>query len=269
MTEEIIGKKTYPDGTTYCDLLGFGYPEFLTVRINSYNDLWYLAQLRDAYKSVGCNANITIPWLLDGQADDRFGDGQSFNLKLICEFINQMKWLTVSIFHPHNSQLVKGLIDNVIIRDNTEFIMQALDRISPAGNSRKNFVLMSPDAGAYKWIMKLADKINWHGEVECASKSREFKEGKSILTQSIGRQDFEGKDIIILDDLSIFAGTFVGLAKILRQRNAGNLYLIVSHITVPNPNKELEELYTGIFTTNSKGLQYDLKNLEVINLFID
>jgi len=37
--------------------------------------------------------------------------------------------------------------------------------------------------------------------------------------------------------------------------------------TIKNPNKELELYFDKIFTTNSKYNEYDLKNIEVINMF--
>lgn len=62
-------------------------------------------------------------------------------------------------------------------------------------------------------------------------------------------------------------GTFIGLAKLLRQRNVGKLYLAVSHITVENPNKELGSLYDRVFTTNSKELEYPtINNLTKLNM---
>lgn len=116
-----------------------------------------------------------------------------------------------------------------------------------------NLIILSPDAGMYKNLMKMCDKIDWVGETYSASKSREYKEGKSKLTQIVDKNDFEGKDILIVDDICVKGGTFVGLAKLLRERNVGKLYLAVSHLTLPEVSKELVDSFDMIFTTNSKG----------------
>ena len=113
--------------------------------------------------------------------------------------------------------------------------------------------------------MKLCDKIGWKGETFSASKSRKYEDGKSILTQQIDRQDFGGKDVLIIDDICVKGGTFVGLAKMLKERNVGKLYLAISHLTVPNPNLELVGLYDTIFTTNSKGIGYNVGPIEILN----
>ena len=41
--------------------------------------------------------------------------------------------------------------------------------------------------------------------------------------------DLGGKDGVIVDDLCDGGGTFNGLAKKLKEKNVGKLYLIVSH----------------------------------------
>jgi hypothetical protein len=55
------------------------------------------------------------------------------------------------------------------------------------------------------------------------------------------------------------------LAKLLKERNVGKLYLAVSHITVQNPNKELEGLYEKIYCVNTKYNSYDLSNIKVFD----
>jgi ribose-phosphate pyrophosphokinase len=122
--------------------------------------------------------------------------------------------------------------------------------------------LFSSDAGGFKPLIKLADKIGWQGEVYGASKSRKYVDGKSILVQEIDRQDFDNKDILIIDDICVYGGTFVGLAKMLRARNCGKLYLAVSHVTVENPNKELFVLFDEVFSTDSKEYTYLIKEIK-------
>ena len=94
-------------------------------------------------------------------------------------------------------------------------------------------------------------------ETSSCSKSRKFVDGKSVLTQLADREDYNGKDILIIDDICVYGGTFVGLSKLLRERNCGKLYLAVSHITVQRLGQSLEDAFDGIFTTNSKYDSYE------------
>ena len=123
---------------------------------------------------------------------------------------------------------------------------------------------MSSDAGGFKPLMKLVDKIDWDGEIESASKSRKYKDGKSKLTQLIGREDFGGKDVLIIDDICVYGGTFVGLAKLLKERNVGKLYLAISHLTVSNPNPDIVNLFEKVFTTTSKNIVYNIAPIEIL-----
>ena len=266
-----IKKINYPDGSSYVEVESF--PSQIEFRINSYEDLWTLTQIKDVYDYNGKPLSVTIPCLLDAQADRRFEKNQSHNLKLVLYQLARLNFENVTIFHPHNSEVVESILNRVNILDNSYFIEQVINRIGLMNQVVEgvradigNTILMSTDAGGFKPLMKLADKIQWKGETFSASKSRKYEDGKSKLIQQIDRQDFEGKDILIVDDICVNGGTFVGLAKMLKERNVGKLYLAISHLTVPNPNPELINLYNTIFTTNSKGINYgDVKNLKVLD----
>ena len=289
----------YPDGTSYM----VGSPEHHgvhTFKVNSYEDLWHLNQFVDNYVHTtnGLIPTILIPNLIDAQADKRFAHNQSTGLKLVCKFLNGMK-ARFKIFHPHNPEVVEALIDNLEILDNKKFIMDVLDDIQGVNfhgadeqllkeedKIESNLILMSSDAGGFKPLMKLCDKLDWQGETISASKYRSVAtvDGKitSKLQQFVGESDFIGKDILIVDDICVYGGTFKGLAKILRERNCGKLYLAVSHMTIQNLGKDpVTNYFDKVFTTNSKfnnywhiwgddmGVidKYQPKNLQVIKLF--
>lgn len=243
-------KKHYPDGTFYPIIEEF--TDEFTFRINSYQDLWLLKQLKDVYDYNNLNATVVIPNLLDAQADRRFNKNESSNLKLVLKELNNMKWEKIRVFHPHNHEIVEAILDNVEIIDNSDFINNVLYEIRP----NKNIILFSSDAGGFKPLMKLADKINWKGETFSASKSRKYEDGVSKLVQLIDKDDFNKKDILLVDDICVYGGTFIGLSKLLKERNVGKLYLAVSHLTVDRPNSDLFKVFDKVFTTDSKGLQY-------------
>ena len=245
---EVHKKFKYPDGSFYTKIVDFK-KDFI-FKVNDFNDLWQLNQIIDVYTHNNIRPTITIPNLLTAQEDRRFADNQSSGLKLVCKFLNSMK-ANFKVFHPHNPEVVEALLDRVEIIDNSEFIKEVFKKLRGETFS-KDTILFSSDAGGFKPLIKLADKLNWRGEVYGASKSRKYEDNKTKLIQVIDRQDFQGKDILIIDDICVYGGTFVGLAKMLRDRNCGKLYLAVSHITVENPNPELFSLFDEIFTTNSK-----------------
>lgn len=247
----------YPDGSIYAEITDFKDP-IITERINTYEDLFFIKSLKDICDFNGVKDLILrIPCMFQQQHDRRFEENQSFDLKLVCDFINSCNFNRVEVFHPHSDSTSMGL-NNCFVMDNSIFVEKVLDHIG------SNPILLSTDAGSFKWINKLADKLNYPNEVYSASKSRDLSTNK--LTQVIDRQDFGGNDILVLDDLCVYGGTFVGLAKLLKERNVGKLYLAVSHMTVKNPNKELETLYERVYCTNSKYDDYQLSNIGIIKI---
>lgn len=279
----------YPDDTSYINNTQLGEQVF---KINSYEDLWHLNQFVDAFHNqystitTRIKPNLIIPNLIDAQADRRFNKGESSGLKLVLKFLNSLE-ANFKVFHPHNGEIVEALMDNVEIIDNSAFIKEVLWSIN--GNyikdniylnlKKDNLVLFSSDAGGFKPLMKLADKLKWRGEVYGASKSRKYENEESKLVQVVDKQDFVGKDILIIDDICVYGGTFIGLAKMLKERNCGKLYLAVSHLTVEKPNPELFSLFDKVFTTNSKYDEYfpllhrdgggasKAENLEIFKIF--
>lgn len=248
----------YPDGTSYVEAFG-DYAERI-FKINNYEDLWHLNQYVNACNNIDVVPNIIIPNLIDAQADRRFSKNQSSGLKLVCSFLNSMK-ANFKIFHPHNPEVVEALMNNAEIIDNSGFIIEVLENIEQDLNSnilQNHLVLISADAGGFKSLMKLCDKIGWGGETFSASKSRKYQDNKSVLNQTIDKQDFQGKDILIIDDINTYGGTFKGLSKLLRERNCGKLYLAVSHMNVQNLGEDPVTNYFGkVFTTNSKFESYE------------
>lgn len=253
----------YPDGTSYVELgslkeyMSENTDELnIVFKINNYEDLWHLKQFSDCLRGTDCT--VTIPNLIDAQADRRFSFNHSSGLKLVCEFLNSMKNLKFKIFHPHNPEVVEALIDNVEIIDNQLFIQEVLNKL--AGKEKDfsyqyldNLILMASDAGGFKPLMKLCDNLKWKGETYSASKARTEEE----LKQLVDRQDFQGKDILIIDDICVYGRTFKGLSKILKERNCGKLYLAVSHMTVQSLGKDsVTNYFDKVFTTNSKFEEY-------------
>lgn len=294
----------YPDGTSYVNKVGLAAKP---IRINSYEELWHLNQYVDAFISQhNIKPNILIPNLLDAQADKRFNIGESSGLMLVLRFLKSLPVKKYYIFHPHNPEVVEAVLKNrVEIIDNSEFIETVIHRLDDTSKSDpnltfkefgkdvigskivNNLILMSSDAGGFKPLAKLCDKLKWQGEMHSCVKARSWsQEDGSKFIQEIGRDDFEGKDVLIIDDICVYGGTFKGLSKLLKERNVGKLYLAVSHITIQTHKGDdtVFNYFDTIFTTNSKFDTYVIgspdgaisnlvhnairpKNLQIIKLF--
>jgi ribose-phosphate pyrophosphokinase len=249
----------YPDGGIYAQITDFSNP-VITERINSYEDLFFIKSLKETcdYNDIE-GVELNIPCMFQQQHDRRFHTNESYELQIVADFINSCGFKKVRIYHPH-SDVTGGVLKKFYHVDNSRFITQVLTDI----NLPEKPILLSTDGGSFKWINKMADVIEFSGEVYGASKSRDAVTHK--LVQMIDRQDFEGRDVLVCDDLCVAGGTFLGLSAMLKERNIGRLFLAVSHITIQTPNKALEGAYERIFTTNSKYSEYGLSNLTVYDI---
>jgi ribose-phosphate pyrophosphokinase len=122
-------------------------------------------------------------------------------------------------------------------------------------NTRLNddFFIISPDGGSLKKIYKVCEQLNFKGEIITCLKKRDTNSGK-LSNVIIPKDDFGGKICIIIDDICSKGGTFMGLAEELKKRNAGKIYLIVSHY---ENSADIEKLKASgiekVFTTPSIG----------------
>ena len=91
-------KHTYPDKGSYISIEDTSEPHKIIYPINSYEDLFMLKSLKDASQNAGIkNLEIVIPCMFQQQHDRRFNKNESFELKLVCNFINSCKFKKVHI----------------------------------------------------------------------------------------------------------------------------------------------------------------------------
>ena len=122
--------------------------------------------------------------------------------------------------------------------------------------------LISPDGGALKKIYKVSEYLGGIDVVEC-SKSRDVKTGK-LSGFKVYDDNLQGIDCLIVDDICDGGGTFIGLAEELKNKNAGKLYLAVSH-GIFNKGFEAMNAFERIFTTDSFR-EFEEEMVEVIKL---
>lgn len=247
----------HPDRSSYYELDQDDYKEGpILFRVNDYSDLFKLGQFTDAYFNYfKVKPNIFIPNLIDAQADKRESSNKSFGLKLVIKFLKDLPVNKFYIFHPHNPYPIIMGLSNVEIISNSYFINKVLSDLYDTG---KEYTLMSSDAGGFKPLIELCNDINWKGETLSCSKSRVTdSEGNTKFVQRLPLNDFEGRNIIIVDDLAGYGGTFKGLSKLLNEANCGELNLAVSHLTVRHlGNDPVTNYFNKVYSTNSKFPSY-------------
>ena len=147
----------------------------------------------------------------------------------------------VTIFDSH-SEVAIALLNNCNAVDNHAFIQKVVHQVGAVK-------LISPDGGALKKIYKVAAALDGMEVVE-GSKSRDVKTGQ-LSGFKVYADDLEGADCLVVDDICDGGGTFMGLATELKKKNAGKLYLAVSHGIFSKGLDALSQHFETIFTTDS------------------
>ncbi len=228
----------------------------IVARVNNSDEMMLLLLAIDTIRKDDSSKYIEVffPYMPYQQADMNFSIGESFSLRTVTSLLNSLGVNKFSVYDPHSS-VTPALLNNCMAVDNSGFVETCIwDILLGQGKDikdSKDLIMLSPDAGAYKKIGKLAAKIEFQGEVVSANKSRNISTG-NIDSLELSKQDFEGKDVMIIDDICVGGRTFVELAKKLKEKNIGKLYLIVSHGIFSNGLEELSQYFDRIFVTNSR-----------------
>jgi ribose-phosphate pyrophosphokinase len=228
----------------------------ITHRLNSFNDLGLLCVTVDALRRMDVKIiELFIPYFPAARQDRVMIPGEPLSVKVYADIINAMQLNKVFVFDAH-SEVTPALLNNSTVIPNYAFIKEVLNKIG------QNVKLISPDGGALKKIYKVSEFLGGVEVVEC-SKSRDVKTGK-LSGFKVYEDDLQGMDCLIVDDICDGGGTFVGLAEELKKKNAGKLYLAVSH-GIFNKGFDVLDCFDGIFTTNSFK-DFEGESVQVIGL---
>lgn len=229
----------------------------ITHRINSFNDFGLLLLAIDALKRMDVKLiNVFIPYFPAARQDRVMISGEPLSVKIYADILNSLKLNKIIVFDAH-SEVTPALLDNCEVISNHAFIAEVLKKIG------KEVKLISPDGGALKKIYKVSEYLGGVEVVEC-SKSRDVKTGK-LSGFKVYNDDLQGMDCLIVDDICDGGGTFVGLAEELKKKNAGKLYLAVSHGIFNKGFDVFQKDFEKIFTTNSFR-EFDNEMVEVVKL---
>lgn len=231
-------------------------------RINNSNDFLVLAMLKDALEQRKCIVNkLILPYVPYSRQDRTCDAGESFSLKVFANLLNALNFKEVVIVDPH-SNACELVINHA--KAITQFdIVQKWDKLA---NRLNSCILVSPDAGANKKTAQIAGYLN-HREFIRADKLRDLSNG-NIKETIVYCDDLKGRDVAIIDDLCEKGGTFIALAKVLKQKNAGKIILYVTHGIFSGDLKNLyDNGISEIYTTDSyREDLVETENFHIYNL---
>lgn len=215
----------------------------VTHRLTSFNDFGLLLYALDALQRLNVEQiEVFIPYFPAARQDRVVNKGEPLSVKVNADLLNHFNLSKVIVFDPH-SEVTPAVINHCQPIKNHSFIKKVLQQI------QRPITLVSPDGGALKKIYTLSEALGGFDIVEC-SKHRDPKSGK-LSEFIIYADDLKGKDYLIVDDICDGGGTFCGIAREMKRKNAGNIYVAASHGIFSKGFEELDSLFSHIFCTNS------------------
>lgn len=229
----------------------------ITNRFKNADDIMKVLIAKDALERKGIkNFDLFLPYIPYARQDRQCHEGESFTLKVFANIINLAKFDSIIVFDSH-SNVAPALLNNSVNITNDFFVKETYSDIIKFDN--KDILLVSPDSGANHKSNELFTNLKLFKDIVKCDKKRSILDGK-LSGFEVFADDLKGNPCLIVDDICDGGGTFLGLAEKLKEKNAGNIYLFVSHGIFSKGFDELQKYFKKIYTTNSFK---DIKNSNV------
>lgn len=218
----IIGNKCYPNNERILDVpdFDFGTEEFeIEFKFTTDIDISILIMCKKYLDDMFNNPKVTLRMkYVPYSRMDRYIEGYMFSLKYLCKMINELNFYRVVVLDPH-SNITTALLDRCYEIN----IDQYLDKVFDMVNIDYVFY---PDAGALK---RYGEVLKTRRKSFYGNKKRDLNTGKIINYELVDCPDINNKDILIIDDLCAYGGTFQLASEKLKEKGTNNVYLYVSH----------------------------------------
>ncbi|MGI2002278.1 ribose-phosphate diphosphokinase [Shewanella frigidimarina] len=277
-SHDLSGNKTVFNYDTFTfsggeEHIRFNIEEILTsvkieifARLTSSSQIVKLMVAVDALRRLSNDSipiELVIPYFPYARQDRVCVEGEALGASVMANFINQLNFSKVTIWDAH-SDVSPALLHRVVNIPQLSLLMRYEELCQRLATGE--LTLISPDAGASKKTIKIAEAFKGEPEVIQAQKIRDLKSGDIISTEIIG--DVQGKKVLIADDICDGGRTFIELAKVLRAKGAIEISLFITHGIFSKGLDVFDGLIDTIYTTDSFKPAAEFTKNKNINLHI-
>jgi ribose-phosphate pyrophosphokinase len=217
----------FPDGTLLLkeSLEGRDFDEDVTIKWNFENneELLALYFITNHVKNAGYkNIILDMPYIPNARQDRVKNPEDVFTLKYFAQLINSLGFKEVRVLDAH-SNVSLALIDRVVPKTPKPYIEKVIDEI--VSQTGKKPLMFYPDEGAGKRYSGMVTLPYCFG-----IKKRDWATGEiKGLTVAGETELINGSNVLIVDDICSYGGTFLHSANALKELGAADIYLFVSH----------------------------------------
>lgn len=212
-------------------------------------DDWLTHRMGDKDEVIECMI-LSMPY----ERMDRRENGNVFSLKVAIAMLPaDWRFVVLSAHSDVTGEIFKYTRGNynLVVDYMSEVIYFADDYIKEYATDA---TIVFPDRGALnRYGLDLPEESYFYGE-----KVRNFETGKingleiKFKKDNVVKkvEDMKGMDVVVMDDLSSYGGTFIKLAEELDKINVGKKFLILEKAESSMLKGELLIKYDGVFTTD-------------------
>jgi ribose-phosphate pyrophosphokinase len=236
----------FPDGQPHVVVPDTAYYSPVTVKcsIRNSDELMYVILTLCVLAERKNKIKLRIAYLLGARMDRPLGTNQPFTAEIIANMVFPMA-REVEIFNIHSSVLLNGYYDEYVKNILPKY---QINTIAPymckeGVIQEPQYRIVAPDKGSRIWLDEMGLTY-----ARC-EKTRDFSTGNLLEFRVIDKDKVKDRDCLIVDDICDGGGTFIGLAKKLKEAGAKSVNLYVSH-GIFSKGFTLEGI-DKIWTTNS------------------
>lgn len=250
-TEEIVNPTLFPDGTKLLKFdARFGGDFTITWLYDRDEELFQLIALTKHIKNQGGKVWLNMPYVPNARMDRVKNPDEVFTLKAFADTINWLGFEGVRIANPH-STVSEALFDRVYVDFNC--VYEDVKRVIETSLTKID-VIFFPDEGACKRYSDLLAPLGL--PVAFGIKKRDWKTGKILGIEIAGYDELKGKNILMVDDICAYGGTFYYSACALKDKGANDISCYVTHLEDSVMDVQKGKLIQGdlikrIYATNS------------------
>lgn len=228
----------------------------ITAKISDSNGIMALLLVADAMKRQKislADTTLYLPYMPYARQDRVAVSGDPYSIRVFASLIDSLGVARIWTLDPH-SPISEAVFHNTHV-DVDDGKLYAISFIQKTYNW-VNSVLVVPDEGAMKRVRRIADCLNL--PTALMTKRRDPVSG-ALQGFELLSGDVQGKTCFVIDDICDGGGTFLGIASVLRDHNAKEQHLYVTHGIFSQGCDKLFESFASIGCTNSfrKAADYD------------
>ncbi|MEJ6950861.1 ribose-phosphate pyrophosphokinase [Natronospora cellulosivora (SeqCode)] len=202
--------------------------------------------------------SVIMPMLYAGRQDKRY-TRESLDCAMALRELDSLGVENIFTFDAHETRVQNAipLIGFESLHPTYEIIKSMLNAEEDLEIDKDRLLVISPDTGAMDRAIFYANVLGL--DVGMFYKRRDYKtivSGKNpIIQHEYMGSEISGKDVLIVDDMIASGGSMFEIAKELKERGAGNIYVAVSFALFTEGISKMEEYYQKgiikrLFSTN-------------------